>query len=312
MIFTVFNKTGILFVYLVAPEVEITTMSYISISFVAFFMLTFIWMPETPQYLLSKGKHLEAHRSLRILRRNSESITNELNQMQLSINYSALSMFGSFKQLIRDKGSRNAMLLIMAIGGYIQLCGSQAIVCNSKMILEHFSSGALPSNVANVLLGCVQVVSAIFASFVVDYFGRRPLFLIGVVVTGLCNGIIAAYFWADRMEYDVGAFGWIPMLMVFVFIIFYTIGLISVYGVLVGELFAKDVRSIAAGISMMHMSLLAAIVTKLFQVSCDNLGRDSTFFMFVTCSVVAFQYLWSRMPETKGKRLDDIQKEFNS
>lgn len=309
--FTLFNKIGILFVYLVAPEVAISTMCYICIGFISFFILAFMWMPETPQFLLAQGKPTEAHRSLNILRCRSETVTNELNQMQISVNANKLPMLELFKQMIRNKGSRSALLLMLAIGAHLQLCGSQAIVCNSKMILEHFSSGGLSSNVANILLGCVQVASALAASFVVDYFGRRPLLLTGVVVTGLCNSVVSAYFWAVRMEFDVSALGWIPMLMVFLFIISYTIGLSSVFTVLSGELFAKDVRAIAAALATMSATLLAAIVTKLFQVSCDSLGRDSTFFMFFMCSVVAFRYLWSEMPETKGKRLDDIQREFD-
>lgn len=286
-------------------------MSNMCICLVGIFFATFIWMPETPQFLLSKGNATEAHRSLNVLRRHSETVANEFNQMRGSINSSSVPMFGLFKQLIRNKASRNALLLMLAIGAQLQFSGSQAIVCNSKMILGHFASDGFSTNLANILLGCVQVLSAMVASFVVDYFGRRTLLLSGVVVTGFCNAVISAYFLAIRMEFDVLALGWIPMLMVFIFIVFYTIGLASVCTLLVGEIFAKNVRAVASAVSTMNATMLSAVVTKLFQVFCDKLGQDKTFFMFFVCSMVAFWHLWRVMPETKGKQLDDIQKEFN-
>lgn len=314
VMFTVLCKGGILFVYIVAPEVSIATMSYICIGLVAGFLAIFVWMPESPYYQLAQGNSVAALRSLSILRRHhgGDTITNELRHMQdATTNHPRQTIRGTFR-LILHKSNRKALLLMLAIGAQIQLCGSQAIVCNSKMIFEHFSSGGWSSNNANIALGCIQVVSALVASSVVDYFGRRPLLLAGVVATGLSNGVIAAYFWAGRVGFDVSALGWIPMVMVFVFIVFYTIGLSSVFTVLVSELFAKDVRSMAVALATMHSTLLAAVVTALFQELCDDLGPDVTFGMFFGCSALSFGYLWRRMPETKGTRLDHVQRQFET
>lgn len=229
--------------------------------------------------------------------------------MKISVDNSRHTSQGLFTELFT--GNRKAFILILLLGAELQLCGSQAIVCNSKLILEQFTNGGLDSDSANILMGCIQFVAALVASSVVDYFGRRPLLLVGVLVTAICNAVIAAYFWAVRMDYNVTELGWLPMMMLFVYIISYVIGLNSVFTVLLGEWFSKDVRAFAAALATMNATFIAAVVSKLFQVFCDEIGKDFTFAIFSVCSLIAFGYFWKRMPETKGMSLDAIQWQFH-
>lgn len=144
-----------------------------------------------------------------------------------------------------------------------------------------------------------------------DFFGRRPLFLGAAVVTGCSDAVIGGFFLAERYGYDVSSLGWIPMVVVFVYIVCYTIGLCAVFCVFVGVIFPKGVRAKAVGVSIVVVAFIATVVTKLFQIVWDQLGKDCTFFMFSASTLGILVYVSKRMPETKGLKLEDVQKIIN-
>jgi MFS family permease len=155
----------------------------------------------------------------------------------------------------------------------------------------------------------MQVVATFVASLVVDKLGRRILLLASVSVMSLCTILLGLYFYLnDQDASNVENIGWLPIVSLCLFIVMFSIGFGPVPWLMVGELFASDVKSVAGPIAGTLNWLLAFIVTKTFINLRDAMGIGPTFWLFSAISIVGVFFVFFIVPETKGKSLADIQK----
>lgn len=88
---------------------------------------------------------------------------------------------------------------------------------------------------------------------------------------------------------------------------FYTIGIVVVPPIILGESFPQNLKSIAGACFVITASICGASMLKLFQVVSDNAGTDCIFLIFSVLSLLCLPYIWIYLPETKGKSLTQIQ-----
>lgn len=306
---TIMAKLGILYAFSIGPYVSVRTMAWLSLIPPILFLVTFIWLPETPYFYLGKNKPGEALKSLVTLRRSTQ-VTEELARMDEAVKKSQQNK-GTFRDLFFKKGNQTGLIIILGLGTIQQICGSQAIIAYSQTIFEKLETG-LGSSETTIISGVVQLVAAAMASTIVDVFGRRPLLISSIVGVALCNTIVGIFFNLERHDVDVSTIAWVPVMVLMIYMMFYVIGLATVTFVLLGEIFPKNLKAIAASVFMVNSSCWAFIVTKLFQVVSDGLGSDYTFFGFAFFSYLAIPFMWYFVPETKGKPLDQILIEMNA
>lgn len=300
---TVMAKLGILLQYSIGPYISIKLMAWLSLSTPVLFFVIFIFLPESPYYLLSKQKNDKALASLRILRGNSDNVEEELEKMKISVKKSQENR-GTLKQLF-NRGNRRGLIIILGLGASQQLCGSQAIIAYSQQIFEEVGS-SLGASELSIIMGVIQLVTALFSSSIVDRLGRRPLLLISTIGTTICNTIVGVYFLLDHEDVDVSSISWLPLVAIMVFIVCYTIGLATVPFAILGEIFPTNVKALAAAAYTMVSGSISFGVTKLYQRVSDNWGTYVSFlgFAFFTFFFIIFVYFL--VPETKGKSLDNI------
>lgn len=308
---TVMAKLGILIAYAIGPYVSVKVLASILLVAPIIFILVFIWLPESPYYLVSKKKEEEASKSLEWLRGHKD-INPELLKIDAAV-VKASENKGTLKELF-TKGNRMALIIVLGLGMCQQLCGSQAVVAYSTQLFKEVGSG-LDASVAAIIMGVVQLITAGFSSYIVDSLGRRPLLLLSTTGASICNIIVAVYFFLkDKQGIETSGISWIPILAIMVFIISYTIGLATVPFAILGEVFPTNVKALASGTYTVVSSIVGFGVSKLYQVVNDHksLGTHVTFFAFGVFSFLFIFFVWYLVPETKGKSLDAILVELNS
>ncbi|KAH8397356.1 hypothetical protein KR009_006084 [Drosophila setifemur] len=102
-------------------------------------------------------------------------------------------------------------------------------------------------------------------------------------------------------------YGWLPITSICVFIVFFSIGFGPVPWLVMAELFAEDVKSVAGSIAGTCNWLSAFMVTLLFPILKESIGPGPTFWIFTVIAVLAFFYSLFFVPETKGKTILEIQ-----
>lgn len=305
---TVMAKAGILIEYSIGPFVDFRTLAWISIAFPSAFFLLFMWMPESPYFLLAKEKNDSAKESLQWLRKRDE-VTDELAMMKAAVDRSKQNK-GTFRELF-TKGNRRSLTIVLGLGALQQLCGSQAVIAYSQQIFEEVQSG-LEAHESSIIMAVIQLVTAALSSSVVDRVGRRPLLLISTAGCAIGTFVVGLYFFLQQQGVAVQSVSWIPLVVMMLYIVSYTIGLATVPFAILGELFPSNVKAVAAAMYTMFASAVGFGVAKLYQVISDEIGTYVSFWIFAVCSTFFLVFVFLLVPETKGKSLDQILQEMHS
>lgn len=305
---TVMAKTGILFVYAIGPYVSVTALAWILFALPIIFIAVFVWLPESPYYLVDQERPEEAKKSLQWLRGN-DNIDVELETMKVAIEKARLNK-GTFRELL-SPSNRISLIIVLGLGSAQQLCGSQAVIAYSQSFFEELGTD-LGSSESSIILAVVQLVTAAFSSSIVDRLGRRPLLLISTTGSAICTAVIGVYFYLVHLEIDMKPYSIVPMVVIMVFIVSYTIGLATVPFAILGEIFPTNVKAVAAAVYTMFASAIGFGVIKLYQVVSDDLGIFYTFWGFSVCSFLFVAFVWFLVPETKGKPLAQILEEMGA
>ncbi|XP_058833967.1 facilitated trehalose transporter Tret1-like [Topomyia yanbarensis] len=303
---TVMAKAGILVEYSVGPYVGFRTLAWISLVFPSAFFVLFMWMPESPYYLLAKNDQESAAKSLRWLRKRDE-VHDELIMMKTAVEKSKQNK-GTFRELLTP-GNRRSLIVVLGLGALQQLCGSQAVIAYSQQIFEEVQSG-LKAHESSIIMAVIQLITATLSSSIVDRVGRRPLLLISTAGCAIGTFIVGLYFFLQQQGVAVQSVSWIPLVVIMLYIISYTIGLATVPFAVLGELFPANVKAVAAAMYTMFASSVGFGVAKLYQVISDELGTYVSFWIFAVCSSLFVIFVYLLVPETKGKPLDQILEEM--
>lgn len=270
------------------------------------FVLLFIWLPESPYFLIGKNKDKESMRSLEQLR-GHKYIQAEYKMMHIAVRKSEENK-GTFREMM-SRDNLHAIVIILGLAAVQQLCGSQAVLSYAQIIFAKVGT-ELGAAESTIVLAVVQLAAAALSSITVDKFGRKPLLLFSVLAPAICNTIVGVYFFLDSKGQDVTGISWLPMTAIMIFIVAYSLGLASVTFVVLGEVFPKNLRATAGAVFTIFASAIGFGVAKMFQIVTDNVGMHATFWIFAGFSYVFVPFIWFVLPETKGKSLDTILEEL--
>lgn len=305
----VMGRTGILFMFAVAPYLSIATMAWISMAPPVLFFGMFIWMPESPYFLIGREEHDEA-RSVLVKLRGYDEVDEEFKKMQQNIIESRDNQ-GTFQELLNPE-NRKGLVNLFVITVVSLLSGDNAIQDYSQTIFSKIESKLEPQEISIILAG-VSLASVFIGNVFVDSLGRKPLLLMSVIGCAICNSIVVVYFYfSERHVADVTAYGWLPILALMIFKLSFGLGLGIARFVMLGECFPKNLKSVVGGSSIFVAAITESIVSKTFQTISEGVGSDVSFAIFAVCLYLAIPFIIWRIPETKGKTLEEILKLLRS
>jgi SP family facilitated glucose transporter-like MFS transporter 8 len=328
-------SNGILFVYLVGAYVSYLWLCIASAIIPAIFLLTFVWMPDSPVYLASKGKAEEAERSLRWFRGaryiTDYDVKHELERIQKFVSETTrkspsqktaskdIRVITNFMLIPRDIAKHlfklpksptgKAIIIVIILMIFRQFSGINIVIFYTLDLFKEAGSTLSPS-LATVVVGVFQVVATLVSSFFVERTGRRALLIFSDVSMALCHLVLAAYFYLKQTDVDVRTFGWLPLLSVTTFICVFSLGFGPLPWVMMAELVPNESKSWANGLAVSANWILVFAITNLFGIAAGNLGQMIMFGIFGgVCSLGAI-VVACIVPETKGKTREEIQREL--
>ncbi|XP_018333083.1 facilitated trehalose transporter Tret1-like isoform X3 [Agrilus planipennis] len=306
----VFICLGELYAYAVGPYVSIMLFCLSCAVFPLAFILTFFFFPDSPYYLLAKDKMRTAEKSLMRLRNRTKSgIQQELKMMQRNVEEEAVNR-GSLRDIFKSKGLRKALLICLGLVSFQQFSGITVVQFYVTNIFEATGSSLSP-DVSAIIVGIVQLLASFSTPILVDRLGRKLLFLmsaIGMVISEVPLGI---YFYLKDGGTDVSTLGWLPVLSLVAYIITYNLGFGPLPWTVMGEVFPSNVKSTASMITASVCWALGFLVANLFPIIAEAMGKGGTFWLFSGFCVLAAIFTALFLVETKGKSLQEIQKELN-
>ncbi|KAK0183248.1 hypothetical protein PV327_001307 [Microctonus hyperodae] len=300
---------GIVLTFVLGSLVSYTVLGILCALVEVAFIATFIWMPESPSWLVGQGKKPEASLALEVFRGKNYDASAELSEMQASVEDSSTKKNSIF-DLIKTSGSRKAVLASFGAMAFQQLSGINAVIFYTVTIFKAAGSN-LDADLAAIIVALVQAVMAAVAALIVDRAGRKPLLIFSSSFMAISLVALGLYFKLKDDGKDVSNIGWLPLVSLTFYMIAFSIGLGPIPWMLMGELFTTETKAVASGLAVMLNWFLVFLVTKTFPSMQDSLGAAVTFWIFagIMAFATVFEYLF--IPETKGKTLQEIQNELN-
>jgi SP family sugar porter-like MFS transporter len=264
-----------------------------------FFFFFMFLVPESPRWLVKNGKD---RRAMRILTRigGDAHAARALAEIKETLVHEVAKV--NFRDLLDPK-----MMKVLRIGVVLavfqQWCGINVIFNYAEEIFSaagYHISGIL-QNI--VITGAVMLVFTFVAIFTVDRLGRRILMLAGSA------GLAGTYILIGAC-YQTHMKGIPVLLLVVTAIACYSFSLAPITWVILSEIFPNRIRGAAMSVSVFALWFGCFTLTYTFPLLNRNLGPASTFWIYALICVAGFFFVKFRLPETKGKSLEEIEREL--
>lgn len=254
-------------------------------------------IPESPRWLITKKGAFEEAR--KILSRTDPEGVDETIQLALeSKNERRLKT--RFQTLFDRKYLRISLLAIL-MAFFNQLSGINAIIYFAPRVFEMAGISSESALLSTVGIGVVNLVATMLGLYLIDRIGRKKLMYIGSFGYIVSLGLIAYSFSGGQIPSH-----YLPV-FVFMFIASHAIGQGSVIWVFISEIFPNEIRAYGQSLGSFTHWILAAIIANVFPLVASQFGPVVIFGFFGLMMI--FQLVWvaTRMPETKGRSLEEIQ-----
>ena len=260
------------------------------------FFLMLIGIPQSPRWLVKKGRVEEARVVLRNI--GEENYEQELAEIVESID--ATHSLGNEPLFIAKY--RLPVLLAILIGMFNQLSGINAILYYLNDIFGRAGFDKVSSDLQAVAIGATNLLATILAMSVIDRLGRKLLLLIGSVGTALCLGGVAAIFFTHRHEE-------LLVWLLVGFIGFFAFSQGAVIWVYLSEIFPNRVRAKGQSLGSFTHWFMNALIAWTFPQIAKSSGA-APFMLFSAMMALQFFVVLFVFPETKGLSLEQMQKKL--
>ncbi|KAJ8728020.1 hypothetical protein PYW08_016405 [Mythimna loreyi] len=292
----------------VGPFVSYHTISYTLLVLPICYFVACCFIPESPYYLLKKGKFNAARASLVRLSGNKDAkvIDSRLSAMGVAVKKD-MRRSGSLKELFIGKQYRKALIICIGLKTFQIMSGSLAIQQYLGQIVQESEADVKVSTVL-IIYGAVKFIVGIFSSMIMDKAGRRPLIIYSFFSTGIFHIVVATYFLIQPNSSPY--YNYIPFIGLVFTCIISVLGYDSAVFVINAEIFPLNVKSVAMTLQNILGGFLNFLSVKGYQEMKDATGLAGVFGFYACMAIVGAIFSYFLATETKGKSLKEIQVEL--
>lgn len=266
------------------------------------FAVSMPFVPESPRWLVKKGKISNAAKVLSLI--GSESyVQKEMSEIRESLNNLKAKTESSFKTLLKP-GLRKLLIIGIVLAVLQQWSGINVIFFYAPDI---FQSIQVPMNAAlfqTSMIGLVNVTFTLIAMWLVDKVGRKVLLQYGALGMGICYIFIGSFFYFGMTE---------GIYLLFLFLLTaacYATSLAPVVWVVISEIFPNRIRGLAMSAATVFLWIATYVLTLTFPILMEAIQGSFTFWIYGVICFAGVIFVWKMVPETKGKSLEELEREL--
>jgi sugar porter (SP) family MFS transporter len=263
-------------------------------------------LPETPRWLVEKGRRDEALEVLQRLRGDETTASQELEDIE-HIGEQEEQEHTGVRDLLQP-WVRPALIAGIGVSVFGQASGINTVIYYAPKIFTAAGLGSSSAILATVGVGVVNVVMTVVGMSLVDRAGRRLLLMVGFALMALCHIVLGAVLGGTVN----GTTGVIAIATVLVYIAAFAISVGVVVFVLPSEIYPLRIRGAAMSATLMCNWTMNFIVSLTFLSLLNGLGKSPTFWLYAFVCILGFGYAVKLVPETKGRTLEGIEQWLRS
>lgn len=263
------------------------------------FFVALIFVPESPRWLMQKNRKDE---SFKILKRinGAGSAATELVAIEASI---ASEEPASYREVF-SKRMRYILWVGILLAVFQQVTGINAIMYYAPMIFKNLGNGIDSALIQTAILGGVLFLFTLVAIRWIDRWGRKPLMIWGTAGMAVSLTLVAIAYFLNKLQ------GYFILFFFLIYMASFAASIGPVTWVMVSEIFPNKIRSKAMSIAIVALWVANFVVTLTFPVILNRLGGGVAFLVFDVMCVLLLLFVIFRLPETKGKSLEELEEIF--
>lgn len=262
----------------------------------ALFIIGAFFLPESPKWLIYKGKEERGIKELKKIF-PADEIEQELAEIRQRRLEEVNKTKGSFSLLFSNKHFMFLLFIAIVIAVFQQISGANAVLFYAPIIFEKVGMDVNDQLFIQILIGSVNLLFTLVAIRLVDKVGRKRLMVVGAGSMAFLLLLIGLSFQGD----------YIPQQLVSVFVLLfigaYAATLAPVTWVIISEIFPISIREQGMGIASAFLWVACFSITYIFPVMIDRLSTLQTFLTFGGLCAVFFVFLIAFVPETKNNKV---------
>jgi sugar porter (SP) family MFS transporter len=263
------------------------------------FLTGLIWLPESPRWLIRAGKVKKAEA---ILHKIGDAEYAKRTVNDISVSFAKPIAKHSYASVF-SRNVRPAVLIGVVLAAFQQFCGINVVFNYTSTIFESLGASLNEQLLETVAIGMVNLVFTIVAMWQVDRMGRRPLMLFGSAGLAIWYVVLAGLLANHAPD------GWVS-LVVLGAIATYSVSLAPVTWVLISEIFPNQIRGLASSVAIVSLWIAYFLLVFTFPVLAEKLGTYTPFWLYSGICLLGFLFIKTRVRETKGKTLEELEETF--
>lgn len=273
------------------------------------FLVMLLFIPESPRFLLLKGRDAEGEVVLQRLYGNAVA-TRKMQDIHQSLQADHAPRLSDLLDPLTGK-LRTLVWVGIGLATFQQLVGINVVFYYGAVLWQAVGFSESDALLINVISGGISIAACVLTLLVIDKIGRKPLLLWGSVGMTVTLALVV-YAFANAAQdaegnLQLGAYGTLALCSANAYVFFFNLSWGPVMWVMLGEMFPNQIRGVGLAVSGLAQWSANFLITMTFPLLLTGIGLAGAYGLYACCALLSVFFVLKLVHETKGKELEEME-----